>query len=629
MKSTRFNLVTGAAGLAAALVALVLLNALAGAARLRADLTADDLYTVSPGTRALLDGLQRDVTLKFYFSRSADAAPMQFKQYGRRILDLLKEYRAHGGGRLALEVLDPQPDSDAEERAQRYGLSATRLDPAGERPPVYLGLVALSGAKEAAIPFFSPADEPQLEFQITRLIHEVTAARKPKIGLMSPLPLMGRMPGFMAGGGEEPWILVQELRSIAQVLELPGALDDVPADIETLLLVHPRNIPETALYALDQFVLRGGRLIALVDPQCLVELESQARQMRDPFAAGSDLNRLTSAWGITMDTERVVADPRAATRVTMPDGSVDRHRAWLSLRPENFNRGEVAIAALEMMQLPLAGWFAVEPKEGLTVTPLITAGPEAGSISAVEAAMGAAMGADSFRAGPAPMPVALRVSGRFATAFPDGRPGNNPDQPNESPGAPQRPAHLAESAREGSVVLVGDVDFAFDGFAARRLPMFGRGVYQLLNDNINFAANLAGQLVGGDALLGLRSRGAFERPFTRVLALQSGAQEKWRQEELKLQEQLRLTQMKIDDLQAAKSEDQKLIVSPEQKREIESFRRQLSETRAQLRAVRKNLRREIETLGARLKALNIAGVPALVVLFGLAHGWRRRRRARP
>lgn len=629
MKSARFKLLTGATGLVVALVALVLLNILAGAMRVRADLTADDLYTLSPGTRALLKNLQRDVTLKFYFSRSADAAPMQFKEYGRRILDLLKEYQSENGGRVRLEVLDPQPDSDAEERAQRYGLSATRLDAAGDRPPVYLGLVAISGAKEAAIPFFSPADEPQLEFQITRLINDVTTLQKPKIGLISPLPLMGRMATFMSmGREEEPWILVPELRSIAELVELPGSLNEVPADMETLLLIHPRNIPDTALYALDQFVLRGGRLIALLDPQCLTELETQARQLRDPFSVKSELNRLTSAWGITMDSERVVADSRAATRVTMPDGRVEMHRAWLSLRPDNFNRADVAVAAMDVMQMPLAGWFKVEPKDGLTVTPLITAGPEAGSISSVEASMGAAMGISSFQSESAPMPLALKVAGRFPTAFPDGRPASTPEQPGDPNSASGRAAHLTESTRDGLVVLVGDVDFAFDAFAARRLPMFGRGVYQLMNDNIHFAANLAGQLAGGDALLGLRSRGSFERPFTRVLALQAAAQERWRQEELKLQEQLRLTQMKIDDLQANKSDDQKLIISPEQKQEMEAFRKQLAETRRQLREVRKNLRREIETLGARLKALNIAGVPALVIAFGLAHGYRRRRRAR-
>ncbi len=629
MKSTRFKWLTGAAGLALALAALILLNALAGSLRIRADLTGDKLYTLSPGTRELLAGLNRDVTLKLYFSRSAEQAPMTFKQYGRRIFDLLREYEAAARGRVVVEMLDPQPDSDAEEWAQRYGLAATRLDPSGERPPVYLGLVALSGGRQSVVPFFSPADEPQLEYILTRIVHEVATPTKPKLGVISPLPVMGAMGTmFTAGREQDPWIVMQELRAIAEIVDLPGSISEVPEDVETLLVIHPRNIPDTALYALDQFVLRGGRLIAFVDPLNLTELESHSRQLRDPFSVRSDLNRLTSVWGVSMQDDRVAADNNAATRVTMPDGTVDRHRGWLTLREPNFNRDEVSVAALSLMQMPMAGWFTGAPADGLTLTPLITLGPEAGSMSAAEASMGAAMGFSSFRKEEGPMYLALRLQGRFKTAYPDGRPGGNPDQPNELPGGQQRAPHLAESVNDTAVVLVADADVLFDAFAARRLPMFGRGVYQLMNDNINFAANIAGQLTGGSALIGLRSRGTFDRPFHRVLALQAKAQERWRQEELKLQEQLRLTQMRIDELQATKAADQMLIVSPEQRQEIENFRRQMADTRRELKEVRKNLRREIEELGLRLKVINLAAMPALVVIVGLLRGWRRRKRAR-
>ncbi len=629
MKATHTKWLTGAAGLAVALAALILLNALAGLVRIRADLTGDKLYTLSPGTRALLKNLEREITLKLYFSRSAEQTPITFKQYGNRILDLLREYQTASGGRVAVEMLDPKPDSDAEEWAQRYGLTATRLDAAGELPPVYLGLVAIAGGRQSTVPFFSPADEPQLEYILSRLIYEVATPTKPKLGIISPLPVMGAMGTmFTRGAEQDPWIVIQELRAIADVVDLPGSISEAPEDIDTLLVIHPRNIPDTALYALDQFVMRGGRLIAFVDPLSLTELETQNRSFRDPFSVRSDLNRLTSVWGVSMADDRVAADNTAATRVTMPDGSVDRHRAWLTLREANFNRSEVAVSALTLMQMPLAGWFSGAPAEGLTLTPLITLGPDAGSMSAAEAAMGAAMGFSSFRKEEAPMYLALRLQGRFKTAYPDGRPGTNPDQPNELPGAQQRKPHLAESVKETAVVLVADSDVLFDAFAARRLPMFGRGVYQLMNDNINFAANLAGQLTGGEALISLRGRGSFERPFHRVLALQNQAQERWRQEELKLQEQLRLTQMRIDELQTSKTDDQKLIVSPEQKQEIENFRRQLADTRAQLKEVRKNLRREIEDLGLRLKIINIAAMPAVVILFGLARGWRRRVRAR-
>lgn len=626
MKNTRFKLLTGAAGLLIALAALILLNVAISPLRLRADLTSDKLYTLSDGTRALLQHLERDVTLKFYFSRSADAAPINFKQYGSRITDLLREYQSLSRGRLTLEILDPEPDSDAEEWAQRYGLTASRLDPAGNLPPVFLGLVALSGAKQSSIPFFSPADEPQVEFLITRAVHDVTVAKKPKLAVISPLPIMGNEGMFM-GQRPDPWIVINELRAVAEVTDLSADIESIPEDIDTLLLVYPRNLPETTLYAVDQFVLRGGHLFAMGDPLNLTELNSQNPNLGDPSQTHADLNRLTSAWGVTMETDRVVADARAATRISRPDGSTERHLSWLTLRPENFNKQEVASAALNMMQIPMAGWFKTTPVEGLTLTPLITAGPDAGSMTTSEAVSGIPMGESSFRKEPGPMPIALRISGHFKTAFPDGRP-KDPKKPEQAADTSHPTTQLMESSSDGAVVLVADADFLYDSFAGRKLTMFGPGVYQLMNDNINFAANVAGQLGGGDALIGLRGRGTFERPFTRVIAMQASAQEKWRNEEIKLQERLRSTQMRLNELQAGKSGDQKMIISPEQRQEIGNFQNQLADTRKELKEVRKNLRKEIEDLGTRIKVANIAAMPALVILFGIAHGWRRRRKAK-
>lgn len=626
MKQTRLNMLTGAVGILATLVVLVLLNAAVNTVRVRADLTSEKLYTLSPGTRELLQALNRDVTLRFYFSRSADAAPIAFKQYGNRILDLLREYESLSGGRVRLEVLDPEPDSDAEEWALRYGLSASRLDPSGNAAPVFLGLVALSGARQSAIPFFSPGDEPQLEYLLSRAIYEATASQKPKLGVISPLPVMGSTAMF--AGGQDAWIFISELRASAELTELSSDLVDIPHDIDTVLVIYPRNLSDSVLYALDQFVLRGGRLFALEDPQCLTDMNAQSREFRNPMESRGDLNKLTSAWGITMDASRVVADPQAATRISTPNGTVERHNAWLTLRPSNFNKQDVAIAALDMMQLPLAGWFHTEAMEGLTVTPLITASPDAGSVTVMEATSGVEAGLSSFQKEPGPMALAIKVTGHFKTAFPNGRPTPHPDNPAAQRSSNHTNEHLTESTRDGAVVLVADADFIYDAFAARRLPMLGPGVYQFMNDNLNFAANIAGQLTGGNALIRLRSRGTFERPFTRVLAMQATAQERWRQEEQKLQARLRETQMKLDTLQTDKSDDQKLIISPEQKREIEHFRTQLADTRKELKHVRKNLRREIETLGIWIKTINIAAIPALVVLFGITHAWRRRRRAR-
>ena len=616
---------TGAAGLLIALALLVVLNLLARQVRLRADTTAEKLYTLSEGTREVLRTLPRPVTLKFYTTRRGEGTPPAFKQYAQRIGDLLEEYAAAGGRTLVLETLDPQPDSDEEEWAQRYGVAGQRLDAFGEGPALYLGLVAQSGAKQAVIPFFSPADETHLEYLITRLIHEVTVAQKPKIGVLSSLPVMGLQNSFMSmGGGTPPWVFISELRNQYQLEQLSPSLTDIPAEIDTLLVIHPKRLEEPVLYALDQFVLRGGKLVAFVDPMCLAEQDFQ-RNQPGGMDKSSDLNRLTEAWGLRMDALRVVADAAAATRVRLPDGSTDRNLAWLTVRRDYLNQQEIPTAPLETLMLPMAGYFTGSPAEGLTLAPLISTTAGAGSMTATEATMGPMAGASSFQKFPQPVSLAVRLTGRFKTAFPDGRP-QAAGQPAVQPGDPAANEALKESSRDGAVVLVADADLLYDEFAVQRINGLGRSAYQMANDNINLVANLMGQLTGGDQLISLRSRGTYDRPFTRVLALQQTAQERWRQEELKLQEQLRTTQLRLSELENSKDPAQQYVITPEQKREIAQFREQAAQTRRQLKEVRKSLRQDMEQLGLWIKGLNLAAVPGVVILFGLAHGWRRRRR---
>ena len=617
------KILTGAAGLLILLALLVVLNIVASPVRLRVDTTSEKLYTLSDSTKALLKDLPRDVTLKFYYSRSAEDIAPPLKQYAQRIGDLLAEYAQVGGGRVILQTLDPLPDSDDEEWAQRYGVMGQSLDPLGDGASLYLGLVALSGSKQVVIPFFAPSDEPQIEYLVSRLIREVTTTKKPKIGVLSSLPVMGMGSSFMTpGGGTPAWVFISELRKQYSVEQLPPTLREIPAEMETVLVVHPKELNPQVLFALDQFVLRGGHLVAFVDPLCISEPDTQ-RGMPGTMDKNSDLARLTGTWGLQMDSTRLVADSAMATRVRMQNGKADRHLAWLTARAENLNRAEIATASLENMMLPMAGFFTGTPAEGLTLTPLITAGKEASSMTSFEATMGPMAGSSSVTKLDQPAYIAVRLNGTFKTAFPDGRPAET--EPAE--GSPTNAPALAESAKEGVVVLVADADMLNDEFCVQRINFPGQSLYQMANDNINFVANLFGQLTGGDQLIALRSRGSFDRPFDRVLSLQKDAQERWRQEELKLQEQLHTTQARLDEIQTSKDPSQQFIITPEQKREIEQFREQAAQTKRQLKDVRKNLRQDIEQLGVWIKGLNRAAVPGLVILFGLAHGLSRRRRS--
>ena len=630
MKKSSLKLTTGAAGLAVAFGIALAANFLATQTHLRLDFTHDKLYTLSDGTKKLLAGLDRDVTMKFYFSRSLEAMPEQLKQFAQRIQDLLKEYERVGGGHLTLEVMDPKPDTDDEERAQREGLQAQNIDPFGQSQ-FFLGLSMKSGAKESVIPLFTPNEEERLEYDITKRVLEITASKKPKVGLMSSLPVAGAptMNPFGGGGGQEPWTFYTELQGQYEIEDVPPGQPDIPPDIGTLLVIHPKQLSDGALFALDQFVLRGGRLIAFVDPKCIVDPAAQQGGMMGMGGGGpdfSDLNKLTKAWGIEMETDKVVADGAAATRIRGMGGRPQRNTSWLSLRGANMTKGEIAVGSLNSVMLPFAGAFKGKPVDGLKMDVLIQSAPGATMISSMEATMGAEipLGGTAAEKSDKALPMAIRLTGKFKTAFPEGKPKADGEPP---AGAMTNSAALKESAKNGAVVLVGDCDLLSDNFAVEKANFFGQQAVQLMNDNIPLINNLVEQNSGSEILIGLRSRGSFRRPFDKVIALEDKATQQWRDEEQKLNTKMQDLQMKLGDLQRTKNKDQQLVISPEQRREIEKFREQQTDTKRQLREVRKNLRQDIEALGLKLKILNIAAMPALVAVFGIVFAAARRKKA--
>ncbi len=610
------NRLYGAAGLLLVLGILALLNALARNMILRKDFTEEKLYTLSAGTRQMLASLDRPVTLKLFYSRSMERVPMPMKYYAQRVQDLLREFVAASKGRLILEVYDPRPDTTEEEWARKYGLAPQGFGQMGG-DGFYFGLVAQYGAREATLPFIAPALEPQIEYLITRMIHEARRASPPKIGLYSSLPMMTEGNRF-SRSPRPSWLIAQEMQRLGEVIMLPPQLDHIPQDLDVLVVVHPQPLRDQEAYVLDQFVMRGGRLIAFLDPLCLAAREADSAGPFPFMPPASDLNRLTGAWGAEMVKDQVLADFELATRVTRGAGIMERMPMWITLRAEQMDQKEVALQPLKMLMLPFAGAFRLTPQEGVEAAVLLKSTPEAGFISSFMAmSEGVNMALRDFRK-EGEQPIAVRLRGRFRSAFPNGRPA--------SEGAPATNAasHLAQCETTNTVILVADADCLYDRFSVREIGFFGQAFYQPLNDNFALAMNLLEQMLGGEALIGLRSRSTYDRPFTRVLALEARAQERWQEEERRLQAELEATQARLNELQAAKSEDQQFIITPEQQREIEQFRKQVFETEKKLREVRRKLREDIERLGFAVKLINIAGVPALVAIAGLARGWYRR-----
>jgi ABC-type uncharacterized transport system involved in gliding motility auxiliary subunit len=615
----------GLAGIFLLLGILIALNMVLRPVRLRADVTEDKLYTLSEGTQQLLADLDRDVTLKFYFSKSNDRLPVPTKNFAARVRDLLKEYASRSGGYLVVEEYDPKPDSDEEEWAQRYGLQAQSLDMYGTDGGLYFGVVAVSGNREAVLPVLAQSAEPRLEYLLTRMVSEVSSEKQTKVGVMSALPV-NRAGNPYAGGGSK-WAVMSEIARQYEVENVALTAAAIPAEIDTLMVIHPADISEQTLYALDQFVLRGGRLLAFMDPMSLAAQESvtpQLQQMGGPQPSGtSDLNRLTRAWGVTMAADRLAADESAASLLQAGRGQALRNPAWLSLRPAQINRDDVATGSLSDLMLPFAGAFEITPTNGISATPLLFTADDGFTVDSYAARSGnITIPPEQQR-----IPLAVRLAGTFTTAFPDGKPVDDESTEAESAEPAEAPAGLTTSAKPGVVILVADVDLLADRFATESMSLFGQSFVQPRNDNLNFAVNMVEQLCGSEALIGLRSRNAFDRPFDRVIELEKEAAFKWQAEEERLNEKLQATQTRLHALQQAKDDGQQQILSPAQEAEVKKFREEVFQTQQSLKDVRKNLRREIEMLGVRLKAVNMVGIPLLVAAFGIGRGlWLKKTR---
>jgi len=626
-------------GLLALLVILIAVNILLGRVRVRTDLTEEKLYTLSEGTRAVLKSLDGPVTLKFFFSGGAAEVPMPLKNFARQVEDLLQEYELASGGKILVEIYNPKPDSDAEEWAQRYGLIGEQLGIMDAA--LYLGLVAVKGDTHSVLPFLDPRNEELLEYNITRMIARVANPKKPVVGILSSLPVMGvrsfpyALPGQPRPKNQPPWVAFQDLNKDYEVRPLPADADAIDPTIDVLIVVHPKNAFDKTLYAIDQFVLRGGRLLAFIDPLCLADAMNQeaAMGMVRPF---SDLGPLTAAWGITYEPDKVVADLSASTRVQRGDNTIEDNPVFLSLRNFNIDGKDIITSSLESLGLPAAGAFAGTGTEGLSVGTLLVSSEQTALVSAMAAQMGAEAIRREFKSGQKRLNLGLRLQGKFKTAFPQGKPKATPNQDKkdsaESAKEPAKPEDstpaLKESSKASTVILVADVDMLYDAFAVQEMPIFGQRVFQPLNDNINFFANALEQLSGNADMAKIRARGRFDRPFDRVQELQSEAQQRWMQEERTLQERLTATQERLESLQSKKDKSQRFILSAEQEQEVAKFKQEQIKTQHELKQVRKNLREGIEKLGVKVKVINILAVPMLVCLAGLAFGWHRRRSVR-
>ncbi len=602
------HILYSAVGLLALLLLLVAVNFLVSRVPARADLTEGKIYTLSDGTRKILRNLSSPVTVKLYISQG-EAVPVQLRSFAQRVEDMVREFKQAAGSNLIVERYNPKPDSEEEDAAQLDGIEPQQLY-TGEQ--FYLGAAVSQLDRKQAIAAISPQREQLLEYDLIRAIARVGNPERPKIGLMAGLPVLGEKFNPFTRQSSEPWVLANELKREFEVKEVPMTAKQIDKDLNVLLVVHPRDIPPLTEYALDQFVLRGGKLIAFVDPYAYFDQQPTMPGI-PPQPSSSTLPTLFKAWGVGMNPDKVVSD------VVFGSGGGQRYTPTvLSLNRTAFNRDDVVTSQIETLLYAFGGAFEVK-NSPLKVTDLVRSSPNSMLVDNANATRSGDEATKSFKPSGAAMPLALRLNGRFKTAFPDGvKDGDKP-----VPNTPQ----LRESTADNSVILVADVDLLADGAAVDVQEVFGRKVIVPSNGNLALAMGMVEQFAGGDELLSLRSRAAAFRPLTVVRELEAEAQKQYFGKIQALEEEVQKTQAKLQELQKSQGAGKSgQILSPEQQAEIERFRKTVAESRLALKEVRKNLRQDAESLVFWTKVANIALMPLLVAFAGLLVALVRRRR---
>jgi ABC-type uncharacterized transport system involved in gliding motility auxiliary subunit len=629
MKGKFDSLLYSVVGVAAVLVIIVAINLLAGFLKFRSDLTENKLYTLSDGTKKILDKLDTDVAVRFYFSKDNASVPVPLRTYAQEVQDLLDEYQQYSHGKVKVIKLDPKPDSDAEDSANLDGIEGQAVDLSADK--VFLGIAVSCLDAKTTIPYLSPDRANLLEYDLSRAISSVANPKKAVIGVMSALPVTGReaSPMMMQQRQQpsQPWIFLNELKENYVVRDIPLTAVKIDDDVSVLVVVHPQGIADAAQFAIDQFLLRGGRMVALLDPYSFVQVQT-AGQYGGAASYDSTLSKLLPAWGFDFSTTKLIADPVFATQIQR-DNDVESDPTILSITSEGINKEDALGAAVSDLLMPFAGAFIGKPVEGLKEDVLVKSSTQAGLVDTAVLQAGADAVRKELKSANTAYPIAIRLSGKFKTAFPEGKPENrSAAEPSPSPAASpaSKEAVLKEAKSEGVVILVGDSDFAYDAIAGRAQQVLAQTVFVPSNGNLNFIQSSVEQLAGDSDLIGIRSRSSGNRPFVVVNKMEAAAQQKYQSKIDELEDNLNQARQKLAALQTSTQSDQKTLFSPEQQAEIKKFQENEATVNKELKQVRKNLRQEIDSLQSTVKWVDIAAMPVIVTLVGLTLALVKRRR---
>ena len=602
----------------------------------RADLTAGRIYTLSKGTREVLAGLKQPVTLRLYYSRKLGTVIPSYGALADRVEQMLGEYARLSHGMVRVQIYDPEPYSDTEDRAIADGMQGVPLDQGGEQ--VYFGLAGSNQLDtERSIAFFKTEREAFLEYDLTKLVYELSDPTRPAVGLMTSLPMQGDPRMMMMGGKTQPWTSLAELQQAFKVTSLPLDSTVIPPDIKVLIVAQAQHLSDSALYAIDQFVMRGGRLLAMVDPHSEMEASQPSMNGQPVMDTESDLAPLFDKWGIEFDPKQVVGDLDGAWRVRSSSAS-DRvqavdYVAWINVR-DGLSHDDPATADLKQVSVAAVGQISLKPGSGLRLTPLLSSSADRSAmipVDKVQLQPNPARILADFKPDGHSHVIAARITGPLKSAF------DAPPKPHaaekDAGSADAKPAalppYIAHTNGAANLVVIADTDIMGDRFWVRVADFFGEQTAVPFADNGAFVSNIVGTLAGGDVLLGLRGRGITVRPFTYIDQMTEVADARYRRTEQGLLQHLEDVQKQLASLRGSGGDASQAVITPAQAAAVEEARRDVMQTRQKLRLVQLDLRRDIATLEDWLRIVDIAAVPAVlsVIAIGIAV-LRARRRAR-
>ena len=590
------------------------------------DLTEENLFTLSDGTREILKNIDEPIIVRMFVTKRLTEINPSHAAYADRVRELLARYVDISDGMIRFELYSPEPFTDEEDLAVAYGMQGIPLDNTGELG--YFGLAAPNSVdKLERIAYLSPERESFLEYDLTKVIFKLAEDDKPLVGLISSLPMTG---GPRTQGGQS-WPIVDQIREFFDVTPLSGNDKAIADNVDALMIVQPKGLTDQLRYAIDQFALQGKPVLVFVDPNSEIEV-AMARGQQG--AGRADFDKELAAWGVELIDGKVLGDLDAARRVNVNlrgQTAVTDYVTWLSLLPKNLASEDAITADLQRLTVASAGILKPIDGKGTSLEPLVFSGEKSMQIDTAKVRTSPdviGMFRDFEPSGQRQL-MAVRVKGRPSTAFPDGPPPADEKTPEGAPQPAASAPQIRTAEKDVSIVVVADVDMLHEQFWMQSRDLFGQSFSVPFANNADFTVNALENMAGGTALMSLRARSKAVRPFTYVDNVRKDAEQEFRDKEQELQQQLESIQTQLAGILNRDQAGGELVVGPEDKARAEQYRQDMVRLRKELRGVQYALRKDIDNLDALLKFLNIAAIPLLlgaVALIWLIAGRARRRR---